>query len=218
MFEKTSSANTPQDIINNITEMCRVDPEYDRQFLFLFLFLGCIDTALSMFLTRTVASEVLMDLSTNEDAYTALKKMGRAGQLRFDLPTLAQDLVRSFYKSSAVTSNATKPILKRLFTDFPSEDPVVRYVMIAVIFIPAIGVHGAQVLPPKLRAELDTLKLVPTRQELMNVLFHPFMDRLRPVTDYLKSSEGLRMNKGEVDDFAKEAAVRCLELTFKVGL
>jgi hypothetical protein len=38
-----------------------------------------------MFLSRTVAAEVCMEARVNEQAYAALKKLGEAGELRFDL-------------------------------------------------------------------------------------------------------------------------------------
>jgi hypothetical protein len=171
-----------------------------------------------MFLTRTVAAEVLLDLTKSSDAYTALKEMGRTGLLRFDLSAVAQELMTSFFKSAAVTYSATKTILRQIFTDFPSEDAVARSVMIAVVLIPAIGVHTGSLLASKFKAEFDALRLVPTREEILNVLLHPFMDRLTPVIEFIRSDEGLRMQADEVNDFAKEAAVRCLELGFKVSL
>ena len=39
-----------------------------------------------MFVSRTVAAEVCMEAKVNEPAYTALKKLDRAGALLFELP------------------------------------------------------------------------------------------------------------------------------------
>lgn len=39
----------------------------------------------SMFLSRTVAAEVCMEVKTNEHAYAALKKLDQSGDLLFEL-------------------------------------------------------------------------------------------------------------------------------------
>jgi len=38
-----------------------------------------------MFLSRTVAAEVCMEARANEQAYTALKKLDKSGELLFEL-------------------------------------------------------------------------------------------------------------------------------------
>lgn len=40
---------------------------------------------LSMFLSRTVAAEVCMEVRSNEPAYAALKKLNESGDLLFEL-------------------------------------------------------------------------------------------------------------------------------------
>jgi hypothetical protein len=84
MFEKTSApaaAHTEQ-IVANVRELCRLDP-------------ACVFSAesslirslyaRSMFVTRTVAAEALLEAKTNEAAYSALKQLDRAGDLPFSL-------------------------------------------------------------------------------------------------------------------------------------
>jgi hypothetical protein len=50
-----------------------------------------------MFVTRTVAAEVCLEVKTNEAAYIALKQLDRAGDLPFSLacvdPSLTSDLI-----------------------------------------------------------------------------------------------------------------------------
>jgi hypothetical protein len=55
---------------------------------------SCSNPCGSMFLTRTVAAEICMEAPTNEHAYKALKYLDKTGDLRFELSSLIEDLLK----------------------------------------------------------------------------------------------------------------------------
>jgi len=67
MFEKPLpfTETDPEEIAQNVRELCKLES--------------------SMFVTRTVASEVCMEAKINEPGYRALKLLDRTGHLRFEL-------------------------------------------------------------------------------------------------------------------------------------
>ncbi|THH01557.1 hypothetical protein EW026_g1174 [Hermanssonia centrifuga] len=64
MFEKPAIAfeGRTDEIVRNVQELCRLDPH--------------------MFISRTVAAEICMELKTNDAAYNALKRLDKEGLLR----------------------------------------------------------------------------------------------------------------------------------------
>ncbi|KAG2010178.1 hypothetical protein CC2G_013021 [Coprinopsis cinerea AmutBmut pab1-1] len=112
MFERHTGDTQAEDVANNIRELCQLDP--------------------TMFVSRTVAAEVCMEAKYNDVGYGALKQLGKTGDLRFELRTLVEDLLKV---SPALWPNIT--VLTKLYSDYPSTDPIVRLVVITAIFISA---------------------------------------------------------------------------------
>jgi hypothetical protein len=50
------------------------------------LLIECRSAGCRMFLSRTVAAEVCMEARVNDQAYAALKKLDKMGELLFDFP------------------------------------------------------------------------------------------------------------------------------------
>jgi hypothetical protein len=78
MFEHLSSPNAnldkdPEDIVHHVQELSRLDP--------------------SMYLSRTVAAEICVEAKQNIPGYTALKKLYKLHELRFDLPKMVEELL-----------------------------------------------------------------------------------------------------------------------------
>lgn len=85
MFEKPaiSFEARAEEIVRNVRELTTRDP---RSVISQGLHLCKTELRKSsMFLTRTVAAEVCMEAKSNELAYTALKRLDRAGLLKFKL-------------------------------------------------------------------------------------------------------------------------------------
>ncbi|KIM65938.1 hypothetical protein SCLCIDRAFT_1211945 [Scleroderma citrinum Foug A] len=166
-----------------------------------------------MFLSRTVAGEVCMEAKSNEYAYRALKALDRAGDLLFSLPTLVTDLIKLFVKTRSITTSYTVNILRQLYTDFPTSDPTVRTVMLLTVFL----FDG--IIPPSAplataRSKLETLNLLPlTRQDLVNVMTNPFIEKPQILLEYAK--EDMDMSPKMIKELVQEVAVACLEVGSK---
>ncbi|KAJ7459859.1 hypothetical protein FB451DRAFT_1271766 [Mycena latifolia] len=229
MFERipTPSHAHAEEIVANVRELCRLDPD--------------------MFVTRTVAAECLLEAKTNDAAYIALKQLDRAGDLPFALTELVQDVIKLFVKVRAITTSATAQTITQLYTDFlapppvpvaftsnslsfpsrpkPTIDPTVRRAMLLTVFAsePPVPVHA-------MSARLALLRLGPlTLADAADVLLSAFVEKQGPVMDYLKSegvavepgashaSQSYKGNKGirkvtsaDLRTLAEDVAVRCL--------
>ncbi|KAF4590146.1 hypothetical protein EYR38_009444 [Pleurotus pulmonarius] len=183
MFERpiASSDTRADDIVRNARELCRLDP--------------------TMFLSRTVAAEVCMEAKTNEAAYLALQRLDKAGELRFDLSTLVEELIKLFATTRSIALNSVALTLRQLYADFPSEDYIARHVLLCSIFIQeGFNCSHAHASYPftantphlpttenlKLRFDELALGKGPTRLELMAVLLNPFVERFTPVMEWIR--------------------------------
>ncbi|KAF7982917.1 hypothetical protein HWV62_25194 [Athelia sp. TMB] len=202
MFEKVSSL--PEDrtdtIVQNVRELRKLDT--------------------SMFLSRTVAAEICMEARTNEAAYSALKKLNESGDLLFELSanvpgsSVVEELLKLFIKTRSITNNSTIPVLRALYSDFPSTDPTVRLVIILTVFVPTTPTTTPTMTAPAMRAKLESLGVAPlSRTDIVNVLLNPFIDRHRAVIDYAKVVIG--MDPKEIHELVEEVAIKCLEVGCK---
>lgn len=71
-----------EDVLLNVRELCRLDPSYVPVASG---FLWAHSILRRMFVSRTVAAEVLMEAESNRAGYAALKTLDREGGLRFSL-------------------------------------------------------------------------------------------------------------------------------------
>ncbi|TRM60670.1 hypothetical protein BD626DRAFT_435548 [Schizophyllum amplum] len=195
MFEKHGDPGfeVVERICSNVQELCRLD---DR-----------------MFLSRTVAAEVCMECQTNDNAYQALRRLGKLGHLRFELSTLVADLITSFSRTRSVTYATTLAVIKRLFVDFPSEDRKVLHVMHLASFLQLeadTSEHDG--IAERLR-ELGLQAL--TTIDLLRVMVNPFMDKFRCAVSYAEKEvimdNGKKgMNASELEEFLNDVARNCV--------
>ncbi|KAG5221334.1 terpene cyclase [Salix suchowensis] len=134
MFERpiASSDTRADDIVRNARELCRLDPTY---VIFSSINGFPLIPVLRMFLSRTVAAEVCMEAKTNEAAYLALQRLDKAGELRFDLSTLVEELIKLFATTRSIALTSVALTLRQLYADFPSKDYIARHVLLCSIFI-----------------------------------------------------------------------------------
>ncbi|KAI0260220.1 hypothetical protein BC834DRAFT_1012888 [Gloeopeniophorella convolvens] len=173
-----SGEHDVEGITSNVRELCRLDA--------------------SMFISRTVAAEVLMEAESNNTGYAALKALDREGGLRFPLAT------RSITTSSAAIS------LRYLWKDFPSQDTTARLVMLLTVFLgsPSAG-------PDTLHAELQRLNLVPVSEDdIIHILLNPFVENLSPILAYAAAHCGIS-DSSTLGPFLAEIVVRCMEIALK---
>ncbi|TFL01839.1 hypothetical protein BDV98DRAFT_604495 [Pterulicium gracile] len=210
MFEKCAGNTDAQTIVHHVRELGRLDQ--------------------SMYLSRTVAAEVCVEATQNETGYAALKQLHKLDDLKFYLPALAEQLVKSFISTRQPANPTVGANLRLLFSDFPTSDSTVRLVVLLSLLAPyAAGrtsTHG------RLRADLDAVNLVPTRCDMVNVMLHPLVEIPGLLLDYwkkegLRSSHAGRSNSEPVSkaeevardkvarNMAEEVAIACLELGFK---
>ncbi|KAF7288556.1 hypothetical protein HMN09_01384700 [Mycena chlorophos] len=175
----------------------------------------------SMFLSRTVAAEVLLESETNEAGYKALKRLDRSGDLEFPLTDLVKDVVKLFMKARAITTSSTRQILTKLYTDFlaPSPgkgislDPLVRRAMLLTVFAadPPVSIAA---IPERLKVlDLGPLSL----DDGADVLLSAFVERTTPLFEYFRR-QGVPSERGgtrkvtnaELRTLAEDVAVRCL--------
>ncbi|KJA21186.1 hypothetical protein HYPSUDRAFT_42305 [Hypholoma sublateritium FD-334 SS-4] len=201
MFERpaVSSETRADDIAGNIRELCKLDP--------------------AMFVSRTVAAEVCMEAKANEVGYAALKQLDKAGDLRFELSSLVEELLATFLTTRSISNVSTGDIILHLFADFPSTDTTVRLVVLVVAFISADNLHTTLAA---MRAKIETLGVGPiTRRDIVNVLVNPFVERYHSVIEFarqeVKNTSDDRTLSGSqyVDDIVEEVAAKCLEIACK---
>ncbi|KAF8158160.1 hypothetical protein B0H34DRAFT_443560 [Crassisporium funariophilum] len=201
MFERptVSSETRTDDIAENVRELCKLDP--------------------TMFVSRTVAAEVCMEVKANDIGYAALKLLDKSGHLRFELSTLVEDLLRTFLTTRSICSVSTGDILLHLFTDFPSTDVAVRLVILIVIFIAA---DNLQMTTSNIRAKLELLNLAPmTRRDAFNVLINPFVERYGSLVEFARTEiggkgDGIKgMSNDEIVNLVEDVAAKCLDIACK---
>lgn len=114
-----------------------------------------------------------------------------------------------------MTNTSTIHVLRSLFTDFPSQDPTVRLVIILTVFLSCSSNSSTdRTSPPTLKAKFEALGLTPlSRKDIVNVLLNPFIEKYASVIDYAKVEVGL--NPKEVRELVEEVAIKCLEIGCK---
>ncbi|KAF5382555.1 hypothetical protein D9615_002846 [Tricholomella constricta] len=201
MFERpTSTSETlPEEIAHNVRELCKLDP--------------------TMFVSRTVAAEVCMEAKVNIGGYSALKTLDKSGDLRFELATLVEDLIKTFIKTRSICWPTTIETLRYLYADFPSSDPTVRLVILITFFSATENLHCS---PSAIHVKLEALNLIPlTRKDVLNILVNPFVDRYQVLLDYAQWGMGEKehgakgMTMKEFKELVGEIISRCLEVACK---
>ncbi|KIY72526.1 hypothetical protein CYLTODRAFT_449880 [Cylindrobasidium torrendii FP15055 ss-10] len=196
MFERAPD-RTADSIVQNVSELCRLDP--------------------TMFVSCTVAAEVCMEAKDNASGYNALKALNASNKLVFDLRILIEDLLKLFYKTRSVANRGTQEVLRHLWKDFPSSHPIVRHVMLLMIFLPG----DISVSVPTAQAEITRLKLGPvTKTDMKSLMISPWMEKFEGLVNYMRkevisdqASRGL--TSAEIFSLMDEVAVRCLEINCK---
>ncbi|KAI0086520.1 hypothetical protein BDY19DRAFT_1093207 [Irpex rosettiformis] len=212
MFEKPaiSFEGRADEIVRNVKELSRLDHR--------------------MFLSRTVAAEICMEAKTNDQAYNALKRLDKEGFLRFELANVVETLIKTFANTRSVMSPSTFNVLKELFHDFPSNDPLVRHVLLLQVFVcetaaspmlPTIITMNSE--PPaawrafvdKCQQRVESIGLPPIeRRDLLDVLRSKFApERFQGILMYGRLILG--MSTKAMDELIREAAYTCLEVGCK---
>ncbi|KAF8555227.1 hypothetical protein OG21DRAFT_928362 [Imleria badia] len=198
MFEKQAlnGGDRTDDIVRNVRELKRLDPR--------------------MFLSRTVAAEICMEAKSNESAYRALKALDRSGELLFKLGPVVTELMKLFVKSRSITSTYTINVLRQLYTDFPSTDPMVRVVMLLTVCL-SDGTWALSAIPEALTSfhgKLEAIGLLPlTREDLFNIMINPFVEKHTLLVEYAKEEMGMSMK--DTKDLVQDVAIKCLEIASK---
>jgi len=201
MFERPTalSETRSEDIAENVRELCKLDP--------------------AMFVSRTVAAEVCMEVKVNEVGYAALKLLDKSGDLHFELSTLVEDLLRTFLTTRSLSSISTGDNLLHLFMEYPTADVTVRLVVLIVVFIAAENLHMTM---PTIRAKLEGLGMLPlTRRDIYNILVNPFVDKFTSLLDFAKEEVSLKedgskgMTSTEIEKLVEEVATKCVEIACK---
>ena len=127
---------------------------------------------------------------------------------------------QTFSRTRSVTFSNTITVLRQLFTDFPSSDPVVRLVLLLQVFH---SEHGIPAPPddvpanyvPKCAEKIETIGLTPVRRaDLVEVLSNKFApERFQGIIRYGKDI--MNMSEDDVKDLVQEVAFRCLEIGCK---
>ncbi|KAN0087454.1 hypothetical protein V8E55_006075 [Tylopilus felleus] len=198
MFEKQAlnGGDRTDDIVRNVRELKRLDPR--------------------MFLSRTVAAEICMEAKSNESAYRALRALDRSGELLFKLGPVVTELMKLFVKSRSITSTYTINVLRQLYADFPSTDPMVRVVMLLTVCL-SDGTWGLSAVPEAITAfhnKLEVIGLLPlTREDLFNIMINPFVEKHALLLEYAKEETG--MSAKDIKDLVQDVAIKCLEIASK---
>ncbi|KAN0125319.1 hypothetical protein V8E53_015599 [Lactarius tabidus] len=189
IFERKDE-HSIKDVLFNVRELCRLDA--------------------SMFVSRTVAAEVLMEAEANSTAYAVLKALDQEGGLRFSLPSLVEDLIKLCIKTRAITMPTTGAALRYLWRDFPSSNPTARLVILLTVFI-----GGPTATVDVLHSDLRCLNLTPvSTEDIAHVLLSPFVEHFSSTLSYAKTHCGIN-DEIAFSSFLADVAVRCLEVASK---
>ncbi|KAI0248585.1 hypothetical protein BJV78DRAFT_1332068 [Lactifluus subvellereus] len=176
-----SEEHSVKDVLLNVRELCRLDS--------------------SMFVSRTVAAEVLMEAETNDTGYAVLKALDREGDLRFSL-------AYSFIKTYSITAASARASLRYLWKDFPGHNPAARLVMLLTVFIGNSTVET-------LHSDLERLHLTPiSTEDITRVLVSPTVEHFSPILSYARAHCEIR-DDVMFSSFLADVAVRCLEVASK---
>ncbi|KAH9047699.1 hypothetical protein EDB84DRAFT_1586418 [Lactarius hengduanensis] len=179
-----------KDVLFNVRELCRLDT--------------------SMFVSRTVAAEVLMEAEANGTAYAVLRALDQEGGLRFSLPSLVEDLIKLCIRTRAITMPATGSALRYLWRDFPSSNPTARLVILLTVFI-----GGPTSTVDVLHSDLRRLNLTPvSTEDIAHVLLSPFVEHFSSTLLYARTHCGIN-DEMALSSFLADVAVRCLEVASK---
>ncbi|KAH9179344.1 hypothetical protein EDB89DRAFT_2217692 [Lactarius sanguifluus] len=189
IFERKDE-HSIKDVLFNVRELCRLDT--------------------SMFVSRTVAAEVLMEAEANGTAYAVLRALDQEGGLRFSLPSLVEDLIKLCIRTRAITMPATGSALRYLWRDFPSSNPTARLVILLTVFI-----GGPTSTVDVLHSDLRRLNLTPvSTEDIAHVLLSPFVEHFSSTLLYARTHCGIN-DEMALSSFLADVAVRCLEVASK---
>ncbi|KAH9841569.1 uncharacterized protein C8Q71DRAFT_737681 [Rhodofomes roseus] len=209
MFEKPAVQFDGRvgEVVNNVHKLTSLDP--------------------NMFVTRTVAAEVCMEAHLNDPGYTALKILDKEGALKFSLAAVVEELLKTFINTRSIAMSNMQPVLRKLHSDFPSEDPTVRVVMLSSVFfidtspLPA-GLTARSTFSASLdeyvqncKEKVQDLGLAPvTRKDLFDMLVNKFTpDKFVGIIEY--GHDVLRMSASEIKELKQDVALACLEVGCK---
>ncbi|KAF7797419.1 hypothetical protein EIP86_008614 [Pleurotus ostreatoroseus] len=207
MFEKPAITFEvrAEEIVRNVKELTTRDPR--------------------MFLTRTVAAEICMEAKSNEPAYSALKRLDRAGLLRFKLSGVIEDLIKTYANTRSIAHANCYGTLRQLYMDFPSRKPLVRQVLILQIFL-SIPCTPGQAFPAAVSSSLEryvdackqkieNVGVGPIkRTDLLEVLSSRFApENFEGIIEYGRTV--LHMSRNEIEGLVQEVAFRSLEISCK---
>lgn len=108
-------------------------------------------------------------------------------------------------------------VLRQLYTDFPSADPMVRVVMLLTVCL-SDGTWGLSAMPEALvsfHGKLEAIDLLPlTKEDLFNIMINPFVEKHDLLLEYAKEEMGMSVK--DIKDLVQDVALKCLEITSKV--
>jgi hypothetical protein len=121
-----------------------------------------------------------------------------------------------------VTTLTTFNVLKELFQDFPSTDPLVRHVLLLQVFVCETAASNImlsesffRIFVERCQQKIESIGLPPVeRHDLLEVLSSKFApERFQGIIMYGRLSLG--MSNRAIDDLVREVAFRCLEIGCK---
>lgn len=120
-------------------------------------------------------------------------------------------------KSRSITSTYTINVLRQLYTDFPSTDPMVRVVMLLTICL-SDGTWALTAMPEAVTSfhgKLEAIGLLPlTREDLFNIMINPFVEKHALLLEYAKEEMGMSVK--DAKELVQDVAIKCLEIASKV--
>jgi hypothetical protein len=129
-------------------------------------------------------------------------------------------LGQSFIQTRSLSSAVSIDILRYLYTEFPTDDPTARLVVLITVFITS---ENLQSTPDTVQAKLDELGLSPlTKQDVCNILLSPFVDKYQVLLSYARKKVGQKtdgstgLEEEDIFGIVEEVAYKCLEIACKV--
>ncbi|KAH7336889.1 hypothetical protein B0J17DRAFT_665274 [Rhizoctonia solani] len=225
VFEKPTVTRDGRDetIIKMVEDLQRLDP--------------------IMFVSRTVAAEVCMEASINEQGYMALRKLDVARKLPYSLSSLVSALIKLFSNTRSVTFPKIISLIQSLHSDYPNPtNPKIRHVLLLTVFCSPMATRAdwseemlPQILeklvelgliqppvrdgmPEHSKSKYLDLKGIPkalSREELVNVLLSPFAENERPCIAYARSKAGMGLDEWSITKLKGDVAIDCLPISSK---
>jgi hypothetical protein len=198
-----------------------------------------------MFVSRTVAAEVLMEAEINDTGYTVLKALDREGDLRFSLAyvlcLLLYDVTECECASSVVedlikvvSSKTVYPVIiqkhlvlqsfiKTYSITGDSARASLRYLWKdfpspnpTARIVMLLTVFIGSSTVDTLHSDLERLNLTPvSTEDITRVLVNPTVENFSPILCYARTHCEIRDDK-MFSSFLADVAVRCLEVASKV--